>query len=79
MLAVLADSPTCVEGIACITGHITLGRIPPAVRRHITATRLIALFQGERRAQADLHGRAVLPYRCWCERFVLYRTPLVTF
>lgn len=43
MLAVLADSPTCMEGIRCIIADITTGRIPPAVRPHITASRLIAL------------------------------------
>ncbi len=43
MLAVLSDSPTCMEGIRSIISDITLGRIPPAVRPHITATRLIAL------------------------------------
>ena len=43
MLAVLADSPTCMAGIRSIISHITLGRIPAAVRPHITATRLIAL------------------------------------
>ena len=43
MLAVLADSPTCMAGIRSVISDITLGRIPAAVRSHITATRLIAL------------------------------------
>ena len=43
MLAVLADSPTCMEGIRSIISDITTGRIPPSVRPHITATRLVAL------------------------------------
>ena len=43
MLCVLADSPTCMEGIRFLLQDITTGRIPPAVRPHITATRLIAL------------------------------------
>ena len=43
MLAVLADSTTRMQGIHCIVSDITIGRIPPAVRPHITATRLIAL------------------------------------
>ena len=43
MLAVLADSRTCMAGFHCIPQDITAGTIPPAIRPHITATRLIAL------------------------------------
>ena len=43
MLAVLADSQICMAGICRLISDITLGRIPPAVRAHITATRLITL------------------------------------
>ena len=43
MLAILADSPTCMQGLRSIISDITTGRIPPSVRSHITATRLVAL------------------------------------
>ena len=43
MLAILADNDKSMEGIRCIIRDFTLSRIPPAVRPHITATRLIAL------------------------------------
>jgi hypothetical protein len=43
MLAVLTNSPTCMEGICSVISDITSGRIPAAVRPHITATRLVAL------------------------------------
>lgn len=43
MFAVLADNDTCRRGIAALMTDITNGRIPSAVRPHLTATRLIAL------------------------------------
>ena len=43
MIAVLADSQTCMEGLRCILQDISGGHIPLAIRPHITATRLIAL------------------------------------
>ena len=43
MIAVLADSRTFMEGLRCILLDISGGHVPLAVRRHITATRLIAL------------------------------------
>ena len=45
MLATLVDCPTCMQGLCSIISDITLGRIPPAVRPHITAPRLTALAQ----------------------------------
>ena len=43
MLAVLADSSTCMQGLRSIMQDITAGIIPSTVRPHLTATRLIAL------------------------------------
>ena len=42
MIAVLADSQTCMEGLRCILQDISGGHVPLAVRPHVTATRLIA-------------------------------------
>ena len=43
MLAVLADSSTCMQGLRSIMQDITAGIIPSTVRPHLTAARLIAL------------------------------------
>ena len=43
MLAVLAESRTCMEGQRCILQEISGGVVPSSVRPHLTATRLIAL------------------------------------
>ena len=79
MIAVLADSQTCMEGLRCILQDISGGHVPLAVRPHVTATRLIALGKPNNTprpiAMAELFYRMAAvravrsawmwPHSCW--------------